>query len=162
MKTREIRRFRRVLRRFTRLIDSQLKTCCSQVTLAQCLVLLEIEETREPTMGELATSLRLDTSTLTRTVDGLVERGLVQRLRGDRDRRVVKVRLTDSGETVCLSIHADNDASCRRVFRQIPPPEHAAVIRNFEALVKAYLAAEDEERLEQECSTRPARAPTDG
>lgn len=146
MKTRDIRQFRRVLRRFTRLINSQLKTCCRTVTLAQCLVLMEVEEIRTPTMGQLASALRLDNSTLSRTVDGLVERGLIERVRGDADRRVVKIRLTRPGKAVCRSIHADNDASCRRVFGQIPPSQHDRVVRSFEVLVDAFLACEDQER----------------
>ena len=44
MHTREIRKFRRVLRRFERITNAQLKSCCAQVSLAQCLVLLEIDE----------------------------------------------------------------------------------------------------------------------
>ena len=144
MKTRDIRKFRRVLRQFTRLLDSQLKTCCNEVTLAQCLVLLEIEEIRTPTMGQLAGNLRLDNSTLSRTVDGLVARELVERVSDDNDRRVVKVRLTEEGEAVCRSIHADNDAITRRVFDRIPPPERRGVAEAFEMLVEAYLACEEE------------------
>ena len=122
MKHREIRQFRHVLRQFSRLLHSQLRTCCSEVTLAQCLVLLEIEEIGTPTMGQLAANLRLDNSTLSRTVDGLVAQGVGRAGEDDdNDRRVVKVRLTEEGEAVCRSIHADNDASCRRVFDKIPP-----------------------------------------
>jgi len=145
MQTRDIRSFRRVLRRFTRLINSQLKTCCNEVTLAQCLVLLEVEELGSPTMGQLATNLRLDNSTLSRTVEGLVARELVARVRDDGDRRVVKVRLTEEGEAVSRSIHADNDAICRRVFQRIPTSRQKRVIEDFELLVQAYLDDEHEE-----------------
>jgi DNA-binding MarR family transcriptional regulator len=145
MKTRDVRKFRRVLRQFTRLINSQLKTCCSEVTLAQCLVLLEIDSFRTPTMGQLAANLRLDNSTLSRTADGLVARGLVERVNDDSDRRVVKLRLTQEGEAVCRRIHADNDASCRRVFGKIPASDQGRVAAAFETLVEAYLACEDDE-----------------
>ena len=149
MKIRDIRSYRRVLRRFTRLTQSQLKTCCGEVTLAQCLVLLEVEEHRAPTMGQLAANLRLDNSTLSRTVDGLVNRGLVERVSDEHDRRVVKVQLTEEGVAVCRSIHAVNDASVRRVFDRIPTSQHKRVTRAFEVLVNAYLAAEREEVCEQ-------------
>jgi DNA-binding MarR family transcriptional regulator len=139
MDTRDIRRFRRVLRSFERLNQVQLKSCCSRVTLAQCLVLLETEEAGRPTMGELAARLRLDNSTLSRTVDGLVERGCLARERDDRDRRAVWVRLTAEGVAVCRSIHKENDAYYRRVLRRIPPSRRAAVLRGFETLVRAFL-----------------------
>lgn len=144
MHLREIRGFRRSLRRFQRITTSQLKDCCSRVTLPQCLVLLEIDECGRLTMGQLAAQLGLDNSTLSRTVDGLVARGLVERLPHDRDRRVVQIRLTEEGGSVCRSIHRENDAHCRRVFAKIAPSRRGAVIRSFETLVDAYLECEAE------------------
>jgi DNA-binding MarR family transcriptional regulator len=144
MNIEEIRRFRRILRRFERLNNAQIKNCCSGVTLAQCLVLLEVEEQGRPTMGRLASQLRLDNSTLSRTVDGLVGNGLVERLRDDRDRRVVWIRLTPQGGALCRAIHEENDAHCRRAFEKIAPSKRGAVIRNFEILVQAFLDCEAE------------------
>lgn len=144
MKTREIRDFRRILRRFERLTNLQLKTCCSYVTLAQCIVLLEIEENGRLNMGQLASQLRLDNSTLSRTIDGLVKRGLVERLQDDHDRRVVEIRLSAEGNSVCRTIHKDNDAYCRRVLTKIPPSKRETVVRNFETLVQAFLDSEAE------------------
>jgi DNA-binding MarR family transcriptional regulator len=126
----------------------QLKSCCAGVTLAQCLVLLEIEGVERPTVGRLASRLRLDNSTLTRTLDGLVTGGLVERHRDDRDRRVVRIRLTDEGKKVCRTIHRDNDAHYRRVFRKIPPSRRATVMRSFETLVRAMLDCEAESSAE--------------
>lgn len=139
MDTPELRRFRRSLRQFERLATAQMKSCSCSVTLAQCLVLLEIDESARSTMGQLASQLRLDHSTVTRTVDGLVNRKLVARLRDDRDRRVVWIRLTPDGIALCREIHQGNDAYCRGVFEKIPPSERGTVIRNFEILVQAYL-----------------------
>ena len=157
MKTRDLRQFRRALRRFTRLIDRQLKTCCTQVTLAQCLVLLEIEDLGEPTMSELAAKVGLDTSTVTRTTDGLVERGQVERRRSAEDRRVVTVCLTPKGRRSCKAIHADNDAIWSRVFAHIPASERQDVLRHFEMLVQASIACE---QAPGASSTTACRAPT--
>jgi DNA-binding MarR family transcriptional regulator len=139
VKTREIRRFRTALRQFERLVGVQLKYCRCGVTFAQCLVLLDIDESGRLTMGQLASHLKLDHSTLTRTVDGLVKRKLVRRLRDDSDRRIVLIELTANGVSRCRDIHRDNDAYCGGVFKIIPPSERGAVIRNFEILVQAYL-----------------------
>jgi DNA-binding MarR family transcriptional regulator len=141
---REIRDFRGNLRQFERVTNLHLKTCCADVTLAQCLVLLEVEGGERPTVSRLASRLRLDNSTLTRTLDGLVKRGLVERHRNDRDRRVVWIRLTDEGKTVVRSIHRDNDAHYRRVFKKIPQSRRATVMRSFAILVQALLDCEAE------------------
>ena len=140
----EIRRFRRSLRRFERLTHAQLKNCCANVTLPQCLVLLEIDEAGQPTMSQLASGLRLDNSTLSRTIEGLVARRLVKRLRENQDRRVVRIRLTSEGGAVCREIHEENDGHCGRVFEKIPASRRGAVIKNFETLVTAFLDCEVE------------------
>ncbi len=135
----EIRQYRRSLRAFERIASLQLKRCCTRVTLAQCLVLLEIEERADPTLRELATRLRLDDSTLSRTVEGLVQGGLIRRRQDDEDRRAIRLKLAPKGRSVCRSIHAENDAYCRRVFGRVPAGRRRAVIRHFEILVQAYL-----------------------
>jgi DNA-binding MarR family transcriptional regulator len=139
MNTREIRRFRKALRQFQRLAGAQFKSCSCSVTLAQCLVLLEIDEHEPLTMGELAAKLKLDHSTLSRTVDGLVRKKLLQRLEDEHDRRKVRIRLTGEGRSLCREIHEGNDEYCRQVFARIQPSDWSAVIRHFEILVQAYL-----------------------
>jgi len=139
LRTQEIRRYRKALRQFERLVGVQLKDSCCGVTLAQCLVLLGIEENGLVTLGQLAADLRVDHSTLSRTVEGLVRKKLVERRRDDVDRRMVRIGLTADGFSRCREIHRGNDAYCRNVFKMIPPTERDAVIRSFETLVRAYL-----------------------
>ena len=140
----EIRRFRRTLRRFERLTYAQLKNCCAQVTLAQCIVLLEIDESGQLTMSQLASGLRLDNSTLSRTIEGLVQRKLVERLSDDQDRRLVRIRLTPAGDLVCRAIHEQNDEHYLRVLARIPKSRRGTVIKQFETLVQAFLDDEVE------------------
>jgi DNA-binding MarR family transcriptional regulator len=73
-----------------------------------------------------------------------VGRGLVERLREDRDRRVVRIQLTDEGNAMCRAIHEENDLHCRRVLERIPLSERGEVIRCFETLVQAFLDSEAE------------------
>jgi DNA-binding MarR family transcriptional regulator len=49
------------------------------------------------TMNELSKAVNLEISTMTRMVDQLVEKGLVQRENDAKDRRVVRVALTEAG-----------------------------------------------------------------
>jgi DNA-binding MarR family transcriptional regulator len=158
MNTRQIRGFRRSLRHFTRVTSIQLRTCCTEVTLAQCLVLLEVDEQRRLSVGQLASRLRLDDSTLSRTIDGLVRRGLLDRTRDERDRRVVWIRLTREGTNTCNAIHEQNDALYRGILTRIPPSKRAAVIRNFGVLVQAFLESESESGTEAACATAPREA----
>ncbi len=153
METSQIRHFRRFLRRFTCVTNSQLRRCCGEVTLAQCLVLLEVEEQERLAVGQLASRLHLDDSTLSRTIDGLVRKGHLDRVRDDRDRRVVWICLTREGTAACGAIHRRNDAIYRDIFAKIPPPERDTVVRNFEILVQAFLDSESDSDTWTACTT---------
>ncbi len=158
MNTDQVRCFRRLLRQFERLSADQLKKCCTGVTFAQCLVLLEIDESDRPTMGELATSLRLDNSTLSRSIEGLVSKGMVERRPDDSDRRRVRIVLSAAGRSLCRSIHHDNDACVQRLFDRIPPAERQSVVDNFEVLVEAFL---DWEADSEQSACTPGRVSAD-
>ncbi len=57
-------------------------------------------------MGELAESLRVDTSTTTRAVNRLVDTGLAQRRRSDEDGRIMVVAITKRGNEVHRALTA--------------------------------------------------------
>jgi DNA-binding MarR family transcriptional regulator len=59
--------------------------------------LLGIVRDRQPTIGELATFLQLDKSSVTGLVDRAAERGLVARTASPVDRRSVRVAITVAG-----------------------------------------------------------------
>jgi DNA-binding MarR family transcriptional regulator len=124
--------FRRQLRALEREIVGQLEadTSCCGVTLAQCHTLLELASS-ELSLTSLAAALDLDTSTLSRTVDGLVRVGLVARSEDPADRRLLRLTLTPMGRakvdsideicnryyTVLLAGMSDRDQRC--VFRAV-------------------------------------------
>jgi DNA-binding MarR family transcriptional regulator len=94
-----IRNFRKMLRSLERQVELTLaaQTECCGVTPAQCHLLLEAGETKEASIGELAASLELDASTLSRTVDGLVKAGLLSRKEDSANRRRQLVTLSAAG-----------------------------------------------------------------
>jgi DNA-binding MarR family transcriptional regulator len=140
----DIRKYRSALRKFQQLAGSQFKLCACGVTLPQCLVLLYIDEQQWVTMGQLASHLRLDSSTLSRTVDGLEGKGLVERWGDDQDRRIVWVQLSEEGRKLCVDIHDSNDAYVRDVFQHITAAKRQSVIDAFETLVEAYVTHQEE------------------
>jgi DNA-binding MarR family transcriptional regulator len=137
-----VRRFRKAIRLFERLLSFDLKdTCgCGGVTLAQCHTLLELEELGQATVGELAGRMQLDKSTLSRTVEGVVSIGLVRRSARPGDRRVVALTLTDQGKQVCRQINASNDRLFGRVLEAVPAGEVAGILAGFDTLAGALAA----------------------
>lgn len=146
MKKQKIRAFRKSLRLFERLTAQQLKedSCCRGVTLAQCHTILEIEDMGQATTVELSKRLGLDKSTLSRTVDGLVNIGLLKRAPDPNDRRFNLLSLTEKGQEVADHINQANDEFFRQVFDGIEGERHDEVVDNFETLVRAMYRHQDQ------------------
>jgi len=109
-----IETFRRDLRILEREVvrQMQVETACCGVTLAQCHVLLHLGEAGSSSLRDLAESLELDTSTLSRTVDGMVKAGLVHRIPDPADRRAVTLTCTRTGSARVTSINDE----CNRKY----------------------------------------------
>src|SRR4030042_4916924 len=73
--------------------------CCG-LTLAQCHTLLEVGYKGEVSLVDLASSFGLDTSTLSRMIQGLVVLGLVRRLANQKDRPYGGISLTQQGPKI--------------------------------------------------------------
>ena len=70
-----------------------------EVTAAQWPVLLVMNQgtDAEPTAVELARQLSMDAGAMTRMIDRMSEKGLIERSRCPQDRRATRLALTDSG-----------------------------------------------------------------
>lgn len=133
MDTQTIRKFRKILRRFEWELDTQTGTCgCCGVTLPQCHALLALEEQEGISLNELAGSLRLDNSTASRIIDGLVKLGLVERIIPPGNRRSVSLNLTRQGREVCTSIHQTNDRYFEEVLSGLSEKEMGEFMILFE------------------------------
>lgn len=89
-------------------------TGCCGVTLAQCHTLLELAAA-ELSLTGLAAALDLDASTLSRTVDGLVRAGMVERAEDASDRRSLRLTLTPAGRAKVAFI----DGLCNRYYADL-------------------------------------------
>ena len=89
--------FRRVFRALNRLRGRDTHLGSSELSHAQFELLAELDERGELSLGELAAAARLTPATVTPMLDHLADRGQVERLRSQTDRRVVVSRLTRKG-----------------------------------------------------------------
>jgi DNA-binding MarR family transcriptional regulator len=79
----------------------------SDITATQWIVLMHLREGLAINATDLCSQLRHDSGALTRVIDQLEARGLVQRERSREDRREVQLRLTQTGtETLALLLPA--------------------------------------------------------
>jgi len=138
----QIRAFRSQLRYLERIVGGHSKRCCSQVSQAQCHVLLQVDDLRECTLKDLAATLDLDTSTISRTVDRLVKMGLLIRTENPADRRYNILSTTRKGGDLCKTIHADADKYFGQVLENIPRGKRNSVIDSFQLIVKSLIQVE--------------------
>ncbi len=101
--------------------------CCG-LTLGQCHTLLEVGNRNEVSLVDLAAAFGLDASTLSRTVQGLVVIGLVDRRTSSRDRRFVTISLTAEGRRVFRNIEDRFNGYFGEVLSRIPAARRKAVV----------------------------------
>jgi DNA-binding MarR family transcriptional regulator len=97
---------------------------------AQVWMLATIADAPDITVSQLSKALSVHVSTASNLLDKLARAGLVERLRGDADRRVVRIRLTDMG---------------RDVFARAPRPLTDLVVDALEQMPEDSLVRLDEE-----------------
>lgn len=104
---RRLLQFRTALRRFLHWSGKQAEA--AGLTPSQHQLLLAIRghgDARGPTIGEVAGYLLLRHHSAVGLVDRAEEAGLVERLEDEKDRRVVRLRLTPRGEETLLRLSA--------------------------------------------------------
>jgi DNA-binding MarR family transcriptional regulator len=93
-------------------------------------------------MGQLATSLRVSTGTITALVDRLERDGFVRRVDDPNDRRRVLVELEPAAWRAFATIYRPCGEAVRQVAGTLTPDEAAATIRTLRAVTDAVDAVE--------------------
>ena len=132
--------FRKTLRRLERYITANLRenSLCCGVTPTQCHVLLRVEEEGETSIAGLTDFLGLDKSSLSRTVDGLVRLGLLERSESKTDRRFTSIRLSGRGEEYLRQLNRVCDDYYAPVLSALPPEIRARLDNDLNALFQAF------------------------
>jgi DNA-binding MarR family transcriptional regulator len=92
---------------------------------------------------ELCTRYRHDSGAMTRLIDQLAERGLLERVRGDRDRRKVELNLTDAGRVAVDGLVPLVVANLNRALADFAPEEVQELSRLLLKLTHTLQAAAD-------------------
>jgi DNA-binding MarR family transcriptional regulator len=131
LQTEKLDRLTKDLLRKFQMRDRNEITCCG-VSVSQCYTLDTLGEHGEMSMVQLARKMFLDKSTMTRVVDGLIERELVARRFDENDRRVIYVTLTAAGRKLLAGIRAQQLNSLRQILERIPISERQKLLAGLE------------------------------
>ena len=117
-----------------RAIDAEMSE--HDLTGVQWGPLLMIEHGLGTTAADLARAASVDTGAMTRMLDRLQAKGLVNRARCPKDRRVVQLQLTSEGRRLCRRI----PYGLSRVFNSLLHGFTAEELDTFKSLTRRMLA----------------------
>jgi DNA-binding MarR family transcriptional regulator len=131
------------LRETVRMLERKLGTledfqmsCCG-ITMAQCHALVEIGRAENISLNELAELLNLESSSMSRTVNNLVNNDLVKRDIDPQDRRYVTITLTESGCTLFKDIEERMNLYFTKVYERLPVNKRDQVLDSLQILLSA-------------------------
>lgn len=107
------------------------------ITSAQAYALLALPEEASLTMNNLSETMGLANSTMTRTVDQLIIKKLVEREPDPDDRRVVRIRLTANGRETQRSVKSAFQDFFEQALREIPAEDRETVLLSLGQISQA-------------------------
>ena len=132
----QLREVIRILERKLGALEDFHKSCCS-ITMAQCHAIVEIGRAQNISLNQLAELLNLENSSMSRTVNNLVNSGLVKRDIDMQDRRYVTISLTENGKEIFKSIEKDMDDYYTKVYEALPSAKRQQVVDSLNILAEA-------------------------
>ncbi len=132
--TRDAERVLVQVRRIIRAVDVQSKRVAKDtgLTIPQLVVLQAIADLGEVTSAHLSAQVSLSAATVTPILDKLEARGLVERYRSDKDRRVVHARLTDPGRARLSAAPPLLHVRFTAAFASLPATRRAMILGALE------------------------------
>lgn len=126
----------RVLNRRLGVLEEGGFFCCG-VTFSQCYALIEIGRAKTVSLCKLAEVLGLDNSTMSRTVNNLVNGKLAVRETDPQDRRCLTIRLTEAGTKLFEQAESVMDGYFEEIFARIPEKQRVTVLEALSLINKA-------------------------
>ncbi|OPX43915.1 transcriptional regulator SlyA [Ruminiclostridium hungatei] len=133
---RELRELIRVMEAKLGIIGEIEAACCG-ISFTQCHAVTEIGRVPNISLNELAEKLNLDNSTMSRTVNNLVNANLVNREIDSNDRRYITISLTDSGMEMFEKIEDSMGNYFKKIYDNIPQDKSSQVLECLRLLIDA-------------------------
>jgi DNA-binding MarR family transcriptional regulator len=131
-----LRELIRVLIRNLGILEKGDASCCG-VTITQCHAITEIGRKEKISLVDLSDMLGVDKSTMSRTIDNLVEAELAVRDLDQENRRYVTIKLTDEGQSVFRNIEESMAAYFTSILEEIPKDKRDQVFESLRLVTQA-------------------------
>lgn len=124
-------------------VQEAFRTAGLEATTAEWGLLNLLAHAEDPRVGDIAEMSRHDRTTITRVVDGLARRNLVERERDPKDRRAVRVRLSTNGKQLHGELVPVVRGVLKRAFAGISASERKALFSTLSRIHDNLLALDD-------------------
>jgi putative acetyltransferase len=122
---------------------------CQNITHSECHVLIELEKHGSLTLLKLAEILRLDKSTVSRTIQSMRRKGLIQISKStSQDGRLKPFTLTRMGKQQTEFVHRLSNNQVERALLELSSEERETVVRGLEAYARGLGASRRKAGLE--------------
>ncbi len=132
----QLRENLRVLVRKLGVLEREEASCCD-ITMSQCHTIVEIGRAGSVSINALAEVLELDKSTVSRSVDKLVNDNLIVRDTDPEDRRYLTLKLSEKGQLLFAEVETRMSAYFENVLDTLPADKRDQVIENLQYLTQA-------------------------
>ncbi len=113
------------------------------LTSSQIKVLASFADQEQFTMTELSRAHAVSVSTMTSMVDRLIQNGLLDRQRDDKDRRVVRVHLTPEGMKMVKHVMNVRRQELEKFLQELSSPEIKEFVQSIETVARFLSKAKD-------------------
>jgi DNA-binding MarR family transcriptional regulator len=120
----------------------EIQSSCCGVSFAQCHAMAAIRKAGKISLNDLAASIGLDKSTVSRTVDNLVNNKMALRDPVPADRRSVTIRLTAKGSRAIREVEAGLSRCFASLYDSIDESKRAQMMESLRNLLEAIEKAE--------------------
>lgn len=110
---------------------------CCEITLSQCQTIVEIGRAGTISVNLLAEILGVNNSTVSKSVDKLVNNGILLRETDPEDRRAVTLRLNDKGQSIFVNIEKRMTLYFEEVIAAMPGDKRDQIVESLQYLVQA-------------------------
>jgi DNA-binding MarR family transcriptional regulator len=131
-----LRELIRILVRDLGILEKSDASCCG-ISSAQCHAIVEIGRKETISLVDLSGLLGLDKSTMSRTINNLVESDFVIRESDRKNRRYVIIQLAEKGRSVFKDIEESMETYYRDIFNTIPESKREQVLESLALLKEA-------------------------
>lgn len=129
---------RALVRRFS--LAERADVACCGMTVAQAAT-LEALTGGGLRLGELGRRLGISPSTLSRNLDRMEQRGLVQRGPDPNDRRALRAELTTEGQAAAASVRSQEIEFSKSILQRLPEATSGTTVESLEELLAAIRSA---------------------